>query len=81
MRERFYAVYFDTMDDQLRKDLLCFEAFEDVLWCHWALMMFESRQDPVYMHIAKAKAQGYNNVINKWKAYHKKKPFLLFTLL
>ena len=32
-------------------------------------MMFESRQDPVYMHIAKAKAQGYNNVINKWKAY------------
>ena len=69
LRERFYAVYFDTMDDQLRKDLLCFEAFEDVLWCHWALMMFESRQDPVYMHIAKAKAQGYNNVINKWKAY------------
>lgn len=55
LRERFYAVYFDEINDSIRKQLDLWEDFHNYLWCHWAMMMWESRHEEVYKKIAKDK--------------------------
>lgn len=55
LRERFYAVYFDGLDDKTRKELDIWENFHNLLWCTWAMMMWESRQEAVYKAIARDK--------------------------
>lgn len=69
LRERFYAVYFDEMHPALREELFKWEAFEDVLWCHWALMMWESRKESIYQEIAEAKANHYLEIMRKQIVY------------
>lgn len=58
LRARFYKVYFGTMDDTLKKQLYLWEMFQNVLWCHWAMMMYESRKDKVYKEIAHEKYEA-----------------------
>ena len=55
LRERFYAVYFDEINDSIRTQLESWENFHNYLWCHWAMMMWESRHEEVYRNIAKDK--------------------------
>lgn len=55
LRERFYQVYFDKITPQIRKELDLWENFHNYLWCYWAMMMYESRNEEVYRKIAQDK--------------------------
>jgi len=60
-RQVFYDAYFDkpiTKDDQHRLDV--YEDFHNLLWCTWALMMTESRDDQIYRIIAQDKFKQLN---------------------
>lgn len=52
LRKRFYDTYFDHYDETILQDLRLWEDFHNYLWCHWAMMMYESRQEEVYRMIA-----------------------------
>lgn len=58
LRNRFYAVYFDELTPEILQQLSLWEAFHNYLWCYWAMMMYESRQEEVYRKIAKEKYQA-----------------------
>lgn len=58
LRERFYTVYFDEMNDTIREQLDIWENFQNLLWCSWAMMMWESREEEVYRTIAKDKLEA-----------------------
>ena len=58
LRERFYAVYFDEIDDTVRRHLDIWENFQNLLWCIWAMMMWESRHESVYRAIARDKYEA-----------------------
>lgn len=58
LRARFYQIYFDELTDAIKKRLLDWEIFQDVLWCTWAMMMVESRQESIYHKIAKSKYEA-----------------------
>lgn len=60
-RERFYAVYFDNITEEIRYHLTIWEGFHNLLWCTWAMMMFEHRQNPIYLSIANDKYQALQN--------------------
>jgi len=59
-RTAFLNAYFDhplSSDEKTR--LAVYERFHNLLWCTWASMMYESRQDEIYLKIARAKAKAY----------------------
>ncbi len=59
-RQVFYNAYFDhplSKDERMR--LNAYEAFHNLLWCTWAQMMFESREEAIYLKIAQAKLEAY----------------------
>lgn len=58
LRERFYAAYFTHLDDATREQLYLWEVFQNVLWCYWAMMMEESRNEAIYKQIAKDKYEA-----------------------
>lgn len=62
LRERFYHEYFEEMNDEIYHKLYIWEIFQNVLWCYWAMMMYESRKEDIYKQIAKDK---YNALQNK----------------
>lgn len=65
LRKRFYHAYFGKQpDDALMKQLVEWEIFEDVLWCTWAMMMAESRNEQVYLDIAEDKYKALMALIN-----------------
>lgn len=64
-RKRFYDVYFDEMNNTIEKNLATWENFHNLLWCHWAMMMWENRQDDVYKDIAKDKYDALCRKIEK----------------
>lgn len=68
-RERFYKIYFDKMDDTIRKNLLIWEKFHNLLWCNWSMMMWENRHEEIYKNIAydkyQAMLQMHPNKINQ----------------
>lgn len=53
LRERFYKVYFDK--DIPYHELSLWETFHNLLWCAWANMMYDSRNEEIYKTIAKEK--------------------------
>lgn len=57
-RERFYRHYFNSQNIPYDK-LAIWEDFHNLLWCSWAMMMYESRNEDIYHTIAKAKYQAY----------------------
>lgn len=65
LRKRFYQAYFGKQpDERLRIQLQEWEIFEDVLWCTWAMMMAESRNEQVYLDIAEDKYKALMALIN-----------------
>lgn len=65
LRKRFYQAYFGKQPDEaLMKQLVEWEIFEDVLWCTWAMMMAESRNEQVYLDIAEDKYKALMNLNN-----------------
>jgi thiamine kinase-like enzyme len=55
-RQTFYDAYFDhPLSPQEQHRLSVYEDFHNLLWCTWALMMFESREDRIYEMIAQDK--------------------------
>lgn len=57
-REEFYRYYFDDINDDIRRRLLLWENYHNLLWCEWAMMMWEHRKEPIYKEIAKDKYEA-----------------------
>lgn len=54
--DRFIQAYFQRIPTEDEKqDLFNYQQFHNLLWCTWACMMFEARQDDIYLDIAKQK--------------------------
>ncbi len=61
-RTNFYVAYFSELPDSQTLDRLHhFEMFHHILWCHWAMMMFESRKEDIYRKIAQDKFDMYQS--------------------
>lgn len=58
LRQRFYNTYFDNYNETTLYKLNVWEAFHNILWCYWAMMMFETRQESIYQKIATDKYQA-----------------------
>ncbi len=53
---RFIQAYFQRIPtEDEKKDLFMYQQFHNLLWCTWACMMYESRNEEVYLNIAKQK--------------------------
>ncbi len=62
IRNLFYHEYFGkTPDEETLYALSVYERFHNLLWCTWAMMMFESRGDEIYQMIAKDKYEALRN--------------------
>ncbi|MEG1474780.1 MAG: choline/ethanolamine kinase family protein [Longicatena sp.] len=57
-RVRFYTAYFGSITPTNRYQLHIWECFHNLLWCTWAMMMWESRKESIYKDIAKDKYQA-----------------------
>lgn len=54
--DHFIHAYFGREpSDEEKQDLFNYQQFHNLLWCTWACMMFEARQDDIYLDIAKQK--------------------------
>jgi thiamine kinase-like enzyme len=59
-RKEFYIAYFSKLpDENTLQALHAFEMFHHILWCHWAMMMFEFRNEDIYRKIAQDKYDMY----------------------
>lgn len=53
LRNRFYQAYFGrAINNSEQLNCTYWECFHNLLWCTWAMMMFESRKNPIYQSIA-----------------------------
>lgn len=58
--ERFITAYFQrALNDTERAELELYRDLHNVLWCAWAVMMYESRGDAIYDTIATLKHAAY----------------------
>lgn len=57
-RACFYQYYFDDFTETIQHQLHIWETFHNVLWCAWAMMMFDNRQEECYREIASIKYQA-----------------------
>ena len=64
LRMRFYNVYFEEINEEIMHQLYLWEMFQNVLWCNWAMMMYESRKENIYKEIAESikNSPQYENV-------------------
>jgi len=54
--DQFLSAYFDHPLSQKEKDrLFAYQQLHNLLWCTWAMMMFESRHEAIYQVIAQLK--------------------------
>lgn len=61
LRNRFYTIYFGHLPNETeRKRLQTFEIIHHVLWCEWAMMMYELHKQDVYKEIADLKYKRLN---------------------
>lgn len=63
LRQRFYKAYFPSFNDTIHEQLLIWEVCADILWCTWAMMMYETRQEPIYTEIANEKHRALLQVL------------------
>lgn len=54
-REIFFEEYFDEWNDECKERLYIWEVFHNLLWCMWAMMMWEQRKESIYKRIANDK--------------------------
>lgn len=66
-RERFYKVYFHKMNDITRQQLAIWEMFHHMLWCTWAMMMWDTRKEAMYQTIARNKYDALLQLNKKFK--------------
>lgn len=59
-RACFYEYYFDKVTDTTMHQLTIWETYHNLLWCAWAMMMYESRHEECYRVIAKTKYEALN---------------------
>lgn len=69
-RKRFYMEYFGAYPDtKTQYALAIYEKFHNMLWCTWAMMMAESRNEEIYRMIAKDKYEAlqrnYQKIITR----------------
>src|SRR5690554_2708143 len=65
-RKVFLEAYFkNDYPKNLEKNLLHWEGFHHLLWCNWALMMYQQRETPIYLSIAKEKKQAFEDIVTK----------------
>jgi len=58
-RNQFYLSYFGYVPEgKLKEDLDLFEAFSNLLWCTWAMMMYEQRNEDIFHTIATMKYEA-----------------------
>lgn len=55
LRNEFYQEYFEILDSKTLNELKIYESFHNLLWLTWANLMYELRNDNVYLDIAKNK--------------------------
>lgn len=58
LRDRFYCEYFEDTNQIPKEQLYIWEVFQNVLWCYWAMMMYESRHENIYQNIASDKYEA-----------------------
>ncbi len=64
-RSQFYDVYFNReLTDEEKYILDTFETYHNMLWCTWAMMMYDQRKESLFIEIANDK---YNALINQKK--------------
>ena len=66
LRQKFYDIYFErkiTEEEALK--LRHYEIVHHVLWCEWAMMMFELHMQDVYKEIATLKYKRLLEVLDK----------------
>lgn len=62
-REQFYQAYFDeNIDPMIDVQVQAFEKMEDILWGYWANMLYEKRNEEIYLQIAKEKEKHYKGL-------------------
>ncbi len=65
-RQRFYQAYFGRQPDAYEQFALnAYEKLHNLLWCAWAMMMYESRALEVYREIADDKYQALLRNLNQ----------------
>jgi thiamine kinase-like enzyme len=65
-RKEFYIAYFSQLPDEATlQQLHCYEMFHHILWYHWAMMMFEFRNEHIYLKIAQDKVDMYTKGYKK----------------
>lgn len=57
-RTLFYSYYFDQQNEEVNHRLLIWESFQNLLWYYWALMMYENKQETIYLEIAQEKREA-----------------------
>lgn len=62
-RQRFYNTYFPEFNDIIHRQLLLWEICADILWCTWAMMLYESRQEQIYFDIANEKYSALQHIL------------------
>lgn len=70
LRNIFYKEYFNELNDEIQHSLLVWEVFHNLLWCSWAMMMYDNRRDTIYKDIANNK---YNALKKSYNTYKKRK--------
>lgn len=66
LRNVFYEAYFGRRPSQKELDKLYhFEIVHHVLWCEWAMMMYNLHHQEIYKDIASLKFQRLNECIKK----------------
>lgn len=62
-REQFYQAYFgEDIDPMIDVQVQAFERMEDILWGYWANMLYEKRNEEIYLQIAKEKEKHYKGL-------------------
>lgn len=68
LRHEFYLAYFNEEPSKETLDkLLNFEIVHHVLWCEWAMMMYDAHHDAIYKEIADLK---YKRLIEVYEKNH-----------
>jgi len=66
LRQRFYQAYFGRQPNAKEQFALnAYEKLHNLLWCAWAMMMYESRGSEVYHSIADDKYQALLRNLNR----------------
>lgn len=70
LRNIFYKYYFDEPNEAVFHQLTLWECFHNLLWCAWAMLMWQHRQEEIYQNIA---AEKFNALCTTYQKLYKHK--------